>query len=198
MPDDAEPLTEAELVAIFLKDNKMTEFLRLCREINPQKNGVITVVELDDILRLLYEEELEGRDLTELYEPFCSIQNKILVDWKGFRDKITTKMREIEANFQILQPSVLSSQKMTPAGTTKVLAFKNEDGTDFVEPTPSKKEPNRSAERSRHTSLKKGQGEHVSSQGIIPLKECLQNETSKREFSKLRNMKSATELAYFK
>jgi len=49
----------------------MSEFLRYCREINPDKNGVITIVELDDILRILYEKELEGRDLSELYEPFC-------------------------------------------------------------------------------------------------------------------------------
>ena len=96
---DLEPLSESELVAIFLKNSKMTEFMRLCREINPDKNNFVTVVELDDILRILYEQELEGKDLTELYEPFCSIQNKILVDYKGFRDTIISKLREIEVNF---------------------------------------------------------------------------------------------------
>ena len=52
-------------------NSKMTELTRLCREINPDKNGVVTVVELDDIMSLLYPDELEGRDLTEIYEPFC-------------------------------------------------------------------------------------------------------------------------------
>ena len=68
---DPVPLHDTELVAIFLMNSKMTELTRLCREINPDKNGVVTVVELDDIMRLLYPDELEGRDLTEIYEPFC-------------------------------------------------------------------------------------------------------------------------------
>ena len=55
---DPEPLSEAELIAIFLSNDKMSEFMRLCREINPDKNGVVTVVELDDIMRILYEDEL--------------------------------------------------------------------------------------------------------------------------------------------
>ncbi len=61
---DLVPLEESELVAIFLQDNKMKELNRLCREINPDKNGVVTIVELDDILRLLFEEQLEGKDLS--------------------------------------------------------------------------------------------------------------------------------------
>ena len=48
-----EPISEAEFLAIFLKDNKIQEFTRYCREIS--LNGVITMVELDDILRILYE-----------------------------------------------------------------------------------------------------------------------------------------------
>ena len=64
-----EPITEAEFIAIFLKDNKLQDFTRYCREIS--LNGVITMVELDDILRILYEKELEGKDLAAIYEPFC-------------------------------------------------------------------------------------------------------------------------------
>jgi len=59
-------------------------------------NGVVTVVEIDDILRILYPNELEGKDLSELYEPFCSSQNKILIDYKGFRDMMRTKMKDTE------------------------------------------------------------------------------------------------------
>ena len=90
---ESEPLSEAELVAMFLLDNtKVSEFMRYCREIDPDKNGVVTVVEIDDILRILYPEQLEGRDLTEIYEPFCSANNKILLDYKAFRDMLHTKM----------------------------------------------------------------------------------------------------------
>ena len=82
---DPIPLSEEELLAIFLKENKMTELLRYCREITPDMSGVITVVELDDILRILYEDELEGRDLSGLYEPFCQASNKVLIDFRSFR-----------------------------------------------------------------------------------------------------------------
>ena len=68
---EQEPFSEAELVALFLAENKVSEFMRYCRQIDPDKNGVITVVEIDDILRILYPEQLEGRELSEIYEPFC-------------------------------------------------------------------------------------------------------------------------------
>lgn len=189
MADDAVPLSEAELMACFLKENKMTEFLRLCREINPDKNGVITVVELDDILRILYEDDLEGRDLTELYEPFCSIQNKILVDYRGFRDNLNRKIKEIEVNFHV-PLSALSSQKQTIDLKAPNGAENGEDWADLDQTTAKK-------ERSRQSSLHKG-AEHGSSQGIMPLKEIFGNESAKRDLSRLRNLKSATELAHFK
>ena len=86
---------------MFIKNNKLKEFTRICREINSEKNGVITVVELDDIIRLLYEEELEGRDLSALYEPFIHIHNKILINFKHFRDDIVKKIAQVEQAYGI-------------------------------------------------------------------------------------------------
>ena len=83
-----EPITEAELVFMILKHNRMKEMTRMCREINESGGSVVTVVEIDDILRLLYEDELDGRDLTPLYEPFLLNNNKILINYKNFRDSI--------------------------------------------------------------------------------------------------------------
>ena len=57
----------------------------------------MTILELDDILRLLYEEELEGRDMQPLYEPFIHIQNKILINYKNFREDYRTKLNAAEA-----------------------------------------------------------------------------------------------------
>jgi len=95
---------------LFMANNKMSEFIRYCREINPDKNGVITVVEIDDILRILYEDELEGRDLSSLYEPFCQIQNKILINYRAFRDSIVSKIKQMEGNFS-LSSSLMTTQK---------------------------------------------------------------------------------------
>ena len=74
---------------------------RYCREINPDKNGVVTVPELDDILKIIYPEQLENRDLTNIYEPFCNQSNKILIDYKAFRDMINSKLKTIETNFTV-------------------------------------------------------------------------------------------------
>ena len=83
-----EPMTETDLVIMILKHNRMKEMTRMCREINESGGSVVTVVEIDDILRLLYEDELDGRDLTPLYEPFLLNNNKILINYKNFRDSI--------------------------------------------------------------------------------------------------------------
>ena len=96
----------------------MNELNRLCREINPGKYDVVTIVELDDILRLLFEEQLEGKDLSQLYEPYCSVANKILIDYKAFKESITTKMRNIDMNFS-LPTSALTSNKQTPAAAAQ-------------------------------------------------------------------------------
>ena len=92
-----EPMDEDELVMIIARNNKMKEFSRTCREINETGGGVVTVVELDDILRLLYEEELEGRDLSALYEPYIHIHNKILINYKTFRDALMPRVNALEA-----------------------------------------------------------------------------------------------------
>lgn len=60
---------------------------------------MVTVVEIDDVLRILYPEELEGRDLADIYEPFCSSNNKILLDYRALRDSINAKLKAIETNF---------------------------------------------------------------------------------------------------
>lgn len=44
----------------------------------------MTIVELDDILKEVYK-GLDDRDLSEIIKPFCSQENKILVNYKKFR-----------------------------------------------------------------------------------------------------------------
>ena len=90
---------------MIVKNNKMKELSRICREINESGGGVVTVVELDDILRLLYEEELEGRDLTAIFEPFIHIHNKILINYKNFREAIVPKVHALEAQLGMTNPN---------------------------------------------------------------------------------------------
>ena len=111
---EPEAMDELELVAVFLTNNKMQEMLRYCREINPEKNGVVTISELDDILKILYPDELENRDLSNIYETYCNPSNKILIDYKAFRDMLNSKLKTIETNFS-LPTSAMTTQKHTPA-----------------------------------------------------------------------------------
>lgn len=47
--------------------------MRLIKEIDAQRNGYVTVTELDDILKLVYREELYHKDLKPLLKPYASI-----------------------------------------------------------------------------------------------------------------------------
>ena len=67
---------------IFCSNNKLAEIMGKINEIDSDRNGYVTKTELDDILKMLYEEELGDKELTNVMRPFCCIQNKILVDYK--------------------------------------------------------------------------------------------------------------------
>ena len=76
-----------------------------------QRNGFITKTELDDIIKVLFEKELQNRDLSEIIKPYQSINNKILVDYKRFVENIVRKRKMIDSNFTINEKS---GQKLTP------------------------------------------------------------------------------------
>ncbi len=40
-----------------------------------------------------YEKEFKGRDLKRVFKPYASIQNRILIDYKRFRDAILLKLK---------------------------------------------------------------------------------------------------------
>jgi hypothetical protein len=42
----------------------------------------VTSTELDDILKIIYREDLMDRDLKAIIRKYSSIQNRILIDYK--------------------------------------------------------------------------------------------------------------------
>ncbi len=62
--------------------------MRSIKQIDKDNNGYVTSTELDDILKLTFPEELKGKNLKPLFRPFESLQNKILIDYKRFRDRL--------------------------------------------------------------------------------------------------------------
>jgi hypothetical protein len=63
------------------------------KEIDKDNNGYVTKTEMEDILKLKYPEHFEMRDLIPIIKKFSSIQNKILIDYKGFRDWVRLGMK---------------------------------------------------------------------------------------------------------
>jgi len=60
--------------------------MRAIKDIDKEHNGYVTSTELDDILKISYRKELTDKNLKNLFKPYASIQNKILIDYKKFRD----------------------------------------------------------------------------------------------------------------
>jgi Ca2+-binding EF-hand superfamily protein len=57
------------------------------REIDKDHNGYVTRTELDDIMKLYYK-GLANKDLFPIINKFSSISNKILIDYRAFKDYI--------------------------------------------------------------------------------------------------------------
>lgn len=64
----------------------MVDVMRSIKEIDKEHNGYVTSTELDDIIKISYKLQLSDKNLKPLFRPFSSIQNKILIDYKKFRD----------------------------------------------------------------------------------------------------------------
>jgi Ca2+-binding EF-hand superfamily protein len=66
----------------------MSDIIKVILQIDRQHNGYVTVTELDDILKLTYPEDLKNKDTKPLMRKYASIQNRVLVDYKKFRESI--------------------------------------------------------------------------------------------------------------
>ena len=64
--------------------------------IDKDRNGYVTVTELDDILKLFYPDQLESRNITPIIKRFSSIQNRILVAYKDFREWVAMEVAKLE------------------------------------------------------------------------------------------------------
>lgn len=68
-----ETMTEAELVKIMYRNNKLNDVMRIIFQIDRQHNGYVTTTELDDILKLTYKEELANKDTRLIMRKYASI-----------------------------------------------------------------------------------------------------------------------------
>ena len=75
----------------------------MIHEIDKDCNGYVTSTELDDILKILYPNELQNKNLKPILKPFCSSANKVLLDYKHFRkfmvEQIAADPAELPSKF---------------------------------------------------------------------------------------------------
>lgn len=60
--------------------------MKMVYNIDKDHNGYITTTELDDILKITYPKQLGNVNLKNTMKPFCSSSNKVLLDYRYFRD----------------------------------------------------------------------------------------------------------------
>ena len=90
------PMSAIEMIKVIANENKMEEVMRVVGQIDKDHNGYVTVTELDDILKLNYPDELKDKELAPVIKKFSSVQNKILIDYKGFRDWIKIEVAKVQ------------------------------------------------------------------------------------------------------
>jgi hypothetical protein len=87
-----EPYTYDEFVDHVIKDNKLPFILKSIRDIDQDNNGYVTTTELDDIIKLHYP-NLHNKKLKSIFKRFASIQNRILIDYKSFRNDLIERIK---------------------------------------------------------------------------------------------------------
>jgi len=75
----------------------MKDIQLMIRSIDKDRNGYITSSELDDILKEVYP-DLKNKDLKRLIKPFCSVSNKILVDYGRFKSFVNDLILQVTKN----------------------------------------------------------------------------------------------------
>ena len=87
-------MTEEEFIEIAIAKDRLKECNLAFREIDPDRNGYITNQELDDILRVNYGAEMEGKHMLKVVEQFASEANTILIDYNMFKKWVYSRIKE--------------------------------------------------------------------------------------------------------
>lgn len=94
-----------------------------------KNNGYVTFIELTNCFKSHYEHELFGKSLKKIFRPFCSIQNKILINYNQLLDHLkkrveamkareainkieTMSMHSSASNLKPLSPNLLNRKKL--------------------------------------------------------------------------------------
>jgi hypothetical protein len=123
-------ISAKDFISVIYAENKLQEVMRTILEIDKQHNGYVTSTELDDILKLYYPEQLESHDLRPLIKKFSSIQNRILIDYKGFTNWIKLELKKKEAVDSLKRDKEDAVSRKSKAYVRKVQNLERRDEAD--------------------------------------------------------------------
>ena len=88
------------MITMIVEDDRLKEINLAIREIDPERNGYVTNQELDDILRINYSTQMEGKHVFDFVKQFASVSNPILIDYNLFKKHLysAVKARKEELN----------------------------------------------------------------------------------------------------
>jgi Ca2+-binding EF-hand superfamily protein len=85
-----------EFYGAFKESNRFGKVMLMIRGIDRDRNGYVTVNELDDILKEVYPETFGNKNLKPYLKPYASIANPILLDYSKFRDTIQVMVKDAD------------------------------------------------------------------------------------------------------
>ena len=88
-------MTEEEFVLVASCKDRLKEISHAIREIDPDRNGFVTNQELDDILRVNYGADMNGKHMLDVIKQFASEANALLIDYNLFKKWIYSKTRGV-------------------------------------------------------------------------------------------------------
>ena len=84
-------ISEQELIKVLSRMPNMVDLWKSVKKNDVDTNGFLTINELNTIFAQIYP-ELEGKSLFQILRPFCSIQNRSLINYKKLKEFLETKM----------------------------------------------------------------------------------------------------------
>ena len=88
------PIAEEDLINMMVEEDRAKEINLAISEIDPERNGYVTNQELDDILRMNYTTQMEGKHILDFVKQFASVSNPILIDYNLFKKYLFTAVKE--------------------------------------------------------------------------------------------------------
>ena len=90
-----------ELFQLLHGNNKLKEISLAFKEIDPERTGMITSTEMDDIFRHFYPDEFKDKHVFEFVKPFEVISNKILIEYSKMRSWLVLELKKTQKGFDL-------------------------------------------------------------------------------------------------